>query len=128
MWAILSRLFTNMLLAGCCFSLTFLFFSLAITFRLLPKLLPFLRNGLRWFLILSARFYALVLGQASEGITWVLTTSLLSIGIGVLLSWLASKSVHTWVVILSAIHGITIGLAWDNLLDPGGLHLGMDIQ
>lgn len=128
MLAILSRLFTNMLLAGCCFSLTFFFISLALTFRLLPKLLPFLRKGFHWFLILSARFYALVLGQVFAGITRVVITSLLSIGIGTLISWITSNSIHAWVVVFSAIHGITIGLAWDNLLDPGGLHLGMDVQ
>ena len=55
-------------------------------------------------------------------------TTVISIGLGSFLCWLIAETIHTWVIIVTVIHGLSVGLAWEDLLNPGGLHLGLEIQ
>lgn len=140
MLGIVPRLFGNLIVTTCFLSLTFFFLSLAISIRLLPKLLPFLRTLLRWFLILSYRFYILILTRLApilhsyldidllNGMPRVAATLLLSLALGLLLHLLTDLPVSGWIIALLAIHGLVVGLAWDELENPEGFRLGVNIQ
>jgi hypothetical protein len=137
---IISRLLGNLFVGTCIFSVMLFFFSLALTLRLLPKFLSFLRSMLRWFLILSYRFYNLVLTHLSiclqtrfnifvfHGVTRVIATVILSEAFGLSILALLHKPLSAWVIAILAIHGLIVGLVWDGIMDPGGFRLGVNIQ
>ena len=140
MLGILSRLLGSLFVGTCIFSVMLFFFSLALTLRLLPRLLSFLRSMLRWFLILSYRFYNIILTRLSiflqtrfnifvfSGISRVIATFLLSELFGLSIFALLNKPLTGWIIAILAIHGLIVGLIWDGILDPGGFRLGVNIQ
>jgi hypothetical protein len=85
-------------------------------------------------LIVSYRFYHRILTTLAPAITrtgvdvlagnWrVAATTCLSLVIGVLVSLLALPLLPV-VLVLAAIHGLVVGLVWDEIEQPGGLQLG----
>jgi hypothetical protein len=136
----LTRLFFPALLAVC-FGVPFvLLLSVAAVLRLLPPLLAAARQASRWLLILSFRFYFLILSALSGpcrrylrvnplvGLARLCATVLLSLAIGTSGLWLADLPVTVWTIGALGVHGLLVGLIWDEALEPGGLRLGVSIE
>jgi hypothetical protein len=124
----------------CLVSVSMVFLSIAGLLRLLPRFLHLIRLGSRSFLILSFRFYHLLLTRMAPviqqhlnihilvGHARVVATLLLSLSLGLLFLALTNLPVTRWSVGLSLLHGLAVGLAWDEIEKPGGLQLGVKIQ
>ncbi len=140
MFSLMSRMFGNLLLGSCFFSVTLFFLSLAGLIYLLPKLLPHLRTLLRWLLILCYYLYKFILTRLSpylyqylnvnvlSRIPRVVASVLLSLALGVLLNLLINFPMSKFIVGVLIFHGLYTGLVWDEVLYPGGFRLGMNIQ
>jgi hypothetical protein len=127
------------LVGACIFGLVQFFLSLAALFRLLPLLLRAFRLGLRGLLILSFRLYYLILSQLAPpierqlgidvlaGIPRVAATILLSLLLGCLLLLVVGANVTGWAIALFLVHGLFVGLTWDDIEAPGGIQLGVRI-
>jgi len=128
------------LVGTCLASMSLVFLSIAALLRLLPQFLKLIRLGLRGFLILSFRFYHLLLTRIAPVIQQclninvltvhlrVVASLLLSLILGLVFLFLTSLPVTGWSVGLSVLHGLSVGLAWDEIEKPGGLQLGVKIQ
>ena len=96
-----------------------------------------IRICLRGLLILSFRFYHLVFRYIAPyihqylgidimiGYARLVASLLLSIILGLLLFLLISMPITGWSVGISIFHGLLVGLAWDEIAEPGGLQLGV---
>ena len=137
---LLVGLSNQLLLGACCFSIILVFLSLAALLRLLPVLLNAIRLGLRAILILSYRLYALVLTRVAPrveeqlgidiltGIPRLVATVLLSLVLGLSFVALSHLPLTGWIWVLLVFHGLAVGLAWDEIAQPGGLQLGGRVQ
>ena len=137
---LLVGLSNQFLLAACCVSIILVFLSLAALLRLLPVLLNAIRLGLRAILILSYRLYALVLTRVAPeveerlgfdiltGIPRLVATVLLSLVSGLLFVTITHLPLTAWIWVLLVLHGLAVGLAWDEIAQPGGLQLGGRVQ
>lgn len=140
MIGIISRLFGNLIIASCIFSLILFMLSMAIVLRLLPKLFPLIRKGLGGFFILSYRLYAMILARLAPyifhhlgsdiltGLPRVIACILISMILGLTLFWITNLVASTWIMILMCLHGLIIGLAWDEIAIPGGFQMGARIE
>ncbi len=132
-------LFERTLLTFCLMSLVLLALSLAALVRFLPGLVAFLGRLLRGFLIFSFRLYYFVLGlldplirlrlgiSVLSGFGRVGGTLLLSLALGLLLLAVARVPLSGWSVGLLMLHGLFVGLVWDEVEELRGLDLGAKI-
>jgi len=130
MIGLLVRLSNQILVGACCSSLIAVFFSAAALLRLLPALLAAIRLGLRGICILSFRFYSLVLTWLAPfvqqrtgvdvltGLPRIGATLVLSLALGLLFLAITRLPIAVWSVGLLILHGLVVGLAWDELEDP----------
>jgi len=58
----------------------------------------------------------------------VIASLLLSLILGLLFLLLTDLPMTGWSIGLSLLHGLSVGLAWDEIEKPGGLQLGVKIQ
>jgi hypothetical protein len=128
------------LVGVCLASLSLLFFSIAGLLRLLPGVINLVRRVLRGLLILSFRFYRLLLTCVAPffeqrlnidifaGLSRVIASTILSLILGLLLLALLNLPLTEWSVGLCFLHGLAVGLAWDEIERPGGLQLGAETQ
>ena len=140
MFALLGRLFNQLLVAGCCLSVVLVLIGIAGVLRLLPAMLPLIRLGLRALLILSYRLYALVLHRLAPdferglgvdvltGFARVAATLLLSLFIGLAFFALTQAPVTIWNTGLFLLHGLVVGWVWDGIEEPDDLLLGVKIR
>ena len=136
----LVRLLGRLLVGSCFASGSLLLLSLAVLVRLLPRLLRLTRRALRGFLILSFRLYRLLLRPLAplilqrfnanilSGVLRVSACLMLSVGLGLLVLVVGGLRLTGWAVGLFLIHGLAVGLSWDEVGSPGGLQLGARIQ
>jgi hypothetical protein len=108
--------------------------------RLFPTIARFLRACLRGFLILSYRFYALLLMPIAQfskrhlgidilsGLGRIVVTVSLSLVMGVLFLLLTNGQLTGWIVVFIVLHGLVVGIIWDDIQYPGELQLGTKIQ
>ena len=129
-------------LVGVCLgTLVLVLASIAICLlRLLPSFWRLARRALRALLILSFRLYDLALTCLAPILQRFLNIDLmagwprmvacmcLSLVLGLLFLWLTKITVTVWSVGLCLLHGVTVGLAWDEFEEPGGIRLGMRLQ
>jgi hypothetical protein len=130
----------NLLTAGCLFSLNIVVLVLAGLLRLLPSLLKFIRHAIRLFLILSIRFYNLILGRAApildrylgidilKGFARIIATTLLSLVMGWLFLRLVHLPINGLTLGICILHGLIVGLAWDGISSTENLNLGDPIE
>jgi len=128
------------LVGTCLVSSSLVLLSIAALLRLLPQFLNLIRLLLRGLLILSFRFYHLLLTRLAPvieerlnitiltGHLRLIASLLLSLILGLLLLLLIGSPVTGWSVGLSLLHGLAVGLAWDEIEKPGGLQLGVKIE
>jgi len=134
---LLMQLSNQILVGACCLSIIATFLSLAALLRLLPALFAVIRLALREILILSFRLYSLVLTRLAPfiqqrigidvltGIPRIAATLVLSLVLGLLLLALTRIHITGWSVGLSILHGLAVGLVWNEIEEPGGLRLGV---
>ncbi len=140
MIGIASRLISTLIVGSCFLSITLFFLSLAASLRLLPQLLGFLFQLLRWFLILSYRLYAFIVERLADPayrlfeidlyavFARLMITMLFSTSVGLTIHLLTDLPWSLWIIGTCALHGALVGLIWDKFLDPGGLMLGINID
>lgn len=124
----------------CLFSLAQVLIALALLLRFLPALVKFARLCLRGFLILSFRLYRLLLKPIApvvqryvgvdilSGMARVVATLLLSLVLGFVLLLVMQWPVAIWNIGLFALHGLLVGLAWDEMEHPSDLRMGVNSQ
>ena len=139
MLGVLVGLLEHTLVGLCLASLSLVLFSLAILLRQTPRLASFLRQCLRWLLILSYRFYRLILVQVNQsaghylgidlfsGFARILACLVLSLILGALILMLTNLPL-AWAAGLSILHGLAVGLAWDDIERPAGFQLGARVE
>ena len=136
MFAALLRLFGFSLIGISLFVLSLVFIFLALLIRFLPRSFPFIRQGLRIFLILSYRFYKLSLIRIAPSIDRVcgldildghwklIVCTLLSLIFGLSIHLVTRTHVNVLLMGLAGLHGLSVALIWDELENPAGIHLG----
>ena len=134
---LLTGLFNQVLLAGCCLSLVLVFVSLAGALRLLPVALRYLRLALHVGLILTVKGYRLLFKQVAPiaeqflGVDLfspyprVIASVLVSIGVGMVFIAVTQAPVTLWNLGFCVLHGLAVGVMWENLEDPDDLLLGV---
>ena len=140
MFGLVFRLIEYVLMGGCLSSLSLVFFSIAASLRLIPRFLHLVRLGLQGFLIISFRLYHLVLSCLAPAAQRRLKINVLSGGfrvvasisfslvLALLLILLVGRPVSGWSVGLSLLHGLFVGLVWDEIENSGDFRLGANIQ
>lgn len=113
---------------------------LAFAFHLVPTLVRVLGMSVRMFLLLSYRLYRVVLTPLAEviqawagvdiltGIMRVGATTALSLTLGLIVIALTPLILSPITVGICILHGIVVGLIWNELEYPGHLHLGARVQ
>ena len=139
MFAALLRFFGFSLLGISLLAISLIFVILALLIRILPRLLPFLRQGLRMFLLLSFRLYKVILERIapcvfrSFGVDilnghWRLAMCiLLSLALGLFIPLFSKSPINGWLMGLTALHGLLVAMIWDDVENPEGIHLGARI-
>lgn len=136
MAGIVGTLLQNVILGMCLVSPVVFFFSLAAFLGLLPAFLRFMHGALRVTLILSYRLYQLVLAGVTsltgvdivQGWLRVVASTILSTVIGIAIHLVAEWPLWWWSVGLCVLHGLCVGLAWDEIERPGGVQVGVRLQ
>ena len=110
--------------------------SLLLQMRNLPRMLSGLKNGLRSLLRFSFEIYSALLSRIR---VWVLyytgidllrpiprtmTTFTLSLLIGWGGASLIGVALSGWMIALLSLHGLFIGLAWEQITTPDDFQLG----
>jgi hypothetical protein len=134
---LLIRLSNQLFLGVCCLSIILVPLSIVALLRLLPTFLRAVRFGVRGILILSFRLYSLVLTRLAplvqqqtgidvlNGMARIAATVALSFALGMLFFGLTRAVITGWGVGLLVLHGLSVGLAWDDIAEPDGLRLGV---
>jgi hypothetical protein len=140
MVGLLFRLFEHVLVGACLSSLSLALFGITACLRLLPRFLHLARLGLRGFLVLSFRLYYRVLSHLAPAARRHLRIDILTGGhrvaasasfslvLGLLLVLILGRPVTGWSLGLSLLHGLFVGLVWDDIEEPGGFRLGVNTQ
>jgi len=128
----------RLLIGALLFSLVFAFFSLAVSLRLMPRLIEGGRRVVRAVLILSYRFYHMTFVRLQPFVLYHLGLDILSgysrlamcivfsLVIATLPLIFVDASLGIWILGLSVLHGLFVGLAWDDIENPGGIQLGAE--
>lgn len=113
---------------------------LFLIIRNLPKILQALQRGLRGLLRVSFRLYNTIMSPLR---VWLyqksgvdiyaplprtLATIVLSLGIGTGIMAIFSLSIRPWILILLGLHGLFIGLVWENILRPEEFQMGVSLE
>lgn len=116
------------------------FVVLAFALRLVPTLLRWVGDGLRVFLMVSYRLYRLILTPLAAwvramfgldlliGFWRVVAVTALSVGLGLLIVVLTPLVLSLPIVGVCLVHGLLVGLIWDEAENIGHLHLGARLQ
>jgi hypothetical protein len=136
MTAILGGVLQNLCIGLCLLSPVVFFFSAAAFLRVLPPFFRFLHRCLRVLLIVSYRLYRWVLlGMSSlvgmelaQGWLRVLVTTIFSTLVGLGTHALAHWSLSWWSLGLFLLHGLCVGLIWDEIEKPGGVQVGVTLE
>jgi len=126
MWAFL-------IIGVCAFSVLQGAIGLVAILRLLPALLSLARYLTRLFFVGSFRLYRLLLTLTARwlkrfagidvltGMPRLIVTLMLSVSLWLTTLLLLRVSLSVWVFIPAVLHGLIVGLLWDDLAQPGEL-------
>ena len=125
------------LMFGVCFlSVSLFFLSASLLLRNIPALYDFFMRLLRNLLQLSYRFYRALLLRLHpyslhylnlnilDGSARLIASVMLSLIFGLAILLLLRWSPTMWNVGIFILHGIFIGLAWEDFFEPQGLRMG----
>jgi len=112
------------------------FIVLAFALRLVPTLLRFAGACLRMFLVVSYRFYRMLLTPAANvvrahsgvdlvaGLWRIVATTLVSLLLGLAVMAVTPLVASAVSLGLCLVHGLVVGIIWDEAEHPGNLYLG----
>ncbi len=129
-----------LIIGVCAFSVLQFVVGVAALFRFLPALLSLARYLTRLLFVCSFRLYRQILKWVApllrrqfnidvlDGWARLAATVLLSLVfvLGALL--LLQISVSVWSIVPTALHGLIVGLLWDDLVQPGELQMGIKLS
>lgn len=136
----ITGLLAQLLISTMVFSLNMFFLALAGLLQLLPTAIPLVGRVLWALLVLSCRLYVLVLVRLAplvrartgvdltDGLWRVGATLTLSLLVGTFFLFLLAWPVNGVLATLFILHGLFVGLAWEEIQDHGGLQLGVKLQ
>ena len=116
------------------------FIVLAFALRLVPTLLRFTGTCVRLFLVTSYRFYRMLLTPVADiiraiigidvlaGLWRIVATTLLSLMLGLVIMAITPLVVSVPAVVVCLLHGLLVGVIWDEAEHPGNLHVGARLQ
>lgn len=116
------------------------FIILAFALRLMPTLLQMAGQCLRLFLFISYRLYRMLLTPLARilrrrtgldltaGLLRLLSTTLLSLIVGFIIIAVTPLTMSLVTVGTCLIHGLAVGIIWDDVEHPGMLNLGARLQ
>ena len=140
MFGLMFRVFEHLLVEVCLATLSLVFLGVAVLLRLLPRSFNLVRFCLRGLLTLSFRLYRFLFTHLAPFVQRQLSVDilanpsrmvasfLLSLVLGLLFLVVTHLPVTGWSVGLCLLHGLAVGLAWDEMEEPDGLHLGARVQ
>ena len=130
----------TILIVFCVLAYIQFFIILAFALRLLPTLLQLAGQCLRLFLFVSYRFYRMLLTplarlirrrlsiNVTSGLWRIAATTLLSLILGLIIMAVTPLTVSVLSVSVCLVHGLLVGVIWDDVEHPGALHLGARLQ
>ncbi len=133
----LGGLLAQLMIATTVFASNMLLVSIAGLLRLLPTVVPVLARFGWALVLLSCRLYYQVLIRVApvvqeragidvlDGLWRLAVTVAMSIGIGLVLLFLAQWPVTVWTVLPFAIHGLFVDFIWDEIPEADGLEMGV---
>lgn len=140
MFALFSRIISSILVGICLSSFGIILMSIVLQLRHLPRMLSGLRNGLRSLLRFSFEIYSALLTRVRvwalyyTGIDLLMPIprTLTTIALSVLIGWggasLIGLVLSGWMVGLLSLHGLFIGLAWEQITTPDDFQLGGRVE
>ncbi len=108
--------------------------------RFLPSLLNLLRYLTRLSLVCSFRLYRLILAALNPyaqryckldllaGRVRLVASIILSLVVALTVLLVLQISLNAWTVTPAVIHGLLVGLLWDDLSQPGQLQMGIKLS
>ena len=127
----------QMILVSCLLTATMLFVVLTIALRLMPATVNAFTLIMRSVVILSVRFYYLIISQVApffedwlhvdilDGLWRLAGCIVLSQFFGILCLLLAGWEISGWTVILFTLHGMVVGMVWGDVVSLDGLQMGV---
>lgn len=124
---------------SCLLVLNFIYLLLQGLFRNLPTLFSFSRRAIREFLLLSYRLYQPILARAQPNLWRYLgvnlgnvyvratATILLSLVFLTLIDLVLSWQFSMFGIGLAILHGLAVGIVWNDIGRPDGLQIGEEI-
>lgn len=140
MTSLISRVAGYMMIGMCFFSLNVMFVSFTIMVRRSPNLVRALRRALGWALLVSYQFYRILLRFLAPSASRLLAvdvtnpfprTSLcivFTLVFGLVILTITGLSWRVGFLGVFVLHGLLVGVLWDELAQPGGVRLGEKIQ
>jgi len=122
------------------FMISVLFFGATMLIRSFPALYDLFTRVMRTLLIWSYRAYHFLLVTLDSYLQSIrpysllvnpvrtIATACISLLLGCFLCLLLQWQVTLFVVVICGVHGIFIGLAWQDFFEPTGLHMGERLQ
>ena len=129
-----------LIIGTCAFFVLQLAIAAAAVARFLPTLFNLLRYLTRLMLVCSFRLYRLVLRWLVPPLAHYFKVDLLngwarlvaavaiSMSLGMTIVSLAHWNLTTWSLGPFALHGLIVGLLWDDLSQPGELQMGIKLS
>jgi len=123
----------------CAFSVLQGAIGLAAVLRLLPALLSLARYLTRLSFVASFRLYRLLFALVAPlvkrssgidlltGIPRLVATVALSTSLWLTALLLLQASLSVWIFVPAILHGLIVGLLWDDLAQPGELQMGIKL-
>jgi len=134
------RVLGNFLLGGFLLGMNILMMGFFGLLRNLPVILNLGLRFLNWFVRLSYRLYSAILNfirpfayqnfnfDILNLVPRIAASIILSLILFLLLFSMTDWHISTIAIGLAALHGLFVGIAWDGIGKPSGLHLGENIQ
>jgi len=140
MFALLSRIIGSILIGVCLSGFVIVLMTLFLGIRNLPGILGTLRRFVRAIFRSSYRLYNATLSPVRawffrefgfdifHPVIRIACSIILSLAIGTILLLLFSQGIPVWILILLALHGLFVGLAWENILRSDDFQMGVNLE
>jgi|GEM_PF-2369553 len=108
--------------------------------RNLPMIVNLALRFLNWFVRTTYRFYMTILNYIRPFVgeyfsldilnrfPRIVASVLMSLGMFFLFYWISEIHLTIFTIGLALLHGLFIGIVWDEIIQPDGLHLGENIR
>jgi hypothetical protein len=140
MMALISRLFSSILIGVCLSGFAFMMTTLFLGIRNLPHILTIFQRLIRSIFRGSYQLYSFILSSVRvwffqrmgfdifQPVARIICTVALSLGIGAGLCALFSWQISSWFLIMLAAHGFFVGFAWENILRSEDFQMGVNLE